>query len=686
MSLSKTSAALLLFLSLLVGMWWLSLFQYSMKWDIMDITLPWNHFICESIKAGQLPLWNPAIKNGFPIMGLPDTWYPITWIISLLFGMDVWSIQLDYMLHLWIGGFGMYTYVKCRKIDANFGLALGVCYMFSGFMIGNAQHLGWVIGAAWLPWVIFYFEKLLSNRSKTDVLSLSVVTSLFFYGSYPPITIITFYLLMAKLIWAAIKNQEIRNVKTIIVFGLSFLLFAMISSVGLLGLLELSPQLDRGDSLPLTNNGWGVLTGFLPLESISSFLIPYAGTAVEGSWGSDISLINCYCGFLILLIVLGGVWIRDKPTIKYLVLGVGFLMVAMSEVFPFRSWLYYLPMFDKFRFPSLFRLFTIFYLLLASGYAYESLKKTPGSKKVFKSILGIAIVALIGLFVYSLLSTELNVVNALLKDGLRTFHRTAGFFDKAIVDLLVHVVLVGLLLLGFFFDKLRYSHIPLFIILEVVIISQFNISETVIHFGDPSVGNVEIKHYQGQEFNVDLTKPMNTFDDGYWRSNLTRFRFNQASITKTPSASGNSPFSLHKHKEAKQNQDLVLNNYPLLFFSEIEGQKVLESSIDSFSSEHIGIVHVDHNEIVIQTDYDREANLVFLQNKYPGWNAKVDGQAVEISTVNTTFMSISLLAGVHDVVIYFAPKQMILAFWLSLGSFVLTLIVLILLYFKEEHS
>ena len=376
MSRSNLKAGIILLVSLLVGMWWLSTFQYSMKWDIMDITLPWSHFISESLRSGNLPLWNPYLKNGFPMMGLPDTWYPISWAISLLVGMDVWSIQFEYLLHLFIGGFGMYNYALLKKIDLRYGLALGVCYMFSGFMVGNAQHLGWVVGAAWLPWVLYYFDKLMANLGKLDMLKLSLVGGLLFYGAYPPITIISAYILFTKLVLSLLTDPQTRSTKVFWRLATCLIICVSISAVGLVGLYDLSPNLNRGGQLPLSNTGWGVLTGFFPLQAISSIVIPYGDTAVDSFWGSDISLINAYFGFGALLTMLTGLMLRSKQTWMYFAIGAFCLMIAMSEVFPFRAWLYHLPMFDMFRFPSLFRFFAIFYFLLASGFAYSEIKRS----------------------------------------------------------------------------------------------------------------------------------------------------------------------------------------------------------------------------------------------------------------------------------------------------------------------
>ena len=654
-----------------------------MKWDIMDITLPWNHFISECIRSGELPLWNPYLKNGFPTMGLLDTWYPVTWLISIVFGMDVWSIQMDYLLHLLIAGYGMFSFASLKKIDSRYGLALGVCYMFSGFMVGNAQHLGWVIGAAWLPWVIYYFDKLMESHHRADLLKFAAVSAFLFYGAYPAITIIVVYILIIKFAFMIFSMPKDRRVKTISNLVICFILFACIAAVGLIGLWELAPQLNRGGQLPLSNTGWGVLSGFLPVQAMSSFLIPHAGTSVEGFWGSDISLINCYFGFIVMMTMFYGLLLKSKQTWTYYLLGSICLMIAMSEVFPFRAWLYHLPLFDKFRFPSLFRLFAIFFYLIASGFAYTELRKSTSFQKTFKIVSRLAFIGLFSIFFFSWLHAGSGTIGLLFSEGLQIFNKAAGFYDKACVGLIIQLLLLGGLLTYSYLNKNWFKHIYIFIILEVLMISQFNISETVIHFGDPEIGNKEIQKFEGQAMAVDLFKPMNTYNDGYWKDELSWFRFNQASITKTPSASGNSPFSLLRHKEAKNNGDLGINKQPLLFFADIIDQKIVEPSIDVKSYEHINLLSADHKEIVFQTQYDKATDLIFLQNYYPGWKVTVDGKEDSIQRVNTTFMSLPLAAGKHMVKFSFEPMMIKISFWVSLFSFLTVLLAVIYYQIKE---
>jgi len=450
----------------------------------------------------------------------------------------------------------------------------------------------------------------------------------------------------------------------------------MLSLVGLVGFADLAPQLNRGEALPLSNEGWGVLTGFLPWEAISSLVIPYAGCSVEGYWGADISLINLYFGWLPVLLVAVTLSTRCSRGLRYFVIGTIFMMIAMSEVFPFRSWLYYFPFFDRFRFPSLFRLFTIFFLLIASGFGFEKLKKLEESRKhvILKRLFFVSIILLGVTFALCILNSEQSLISG-LSVGIFQYNIQASFYDKAMVNLSVHSIVIVGMFIAYLLGRDVLKLIPYFIIAEVLIISQFNISETVVHNADPSTGNFEINKFDGKPLQLDLSKPMNDFVDGKWNEELSWFRYNQACITKTPSPGGNSPFSLKKYKEALGNGDNNINNNPLLFLGEIVQGRLASVS----TSGTLEVLTAKNNDFSIVVNSPVNTSLVFLQNYYPGWRASVDGHVVDIEIVNTTFMTLPLQSGEHQVSFKFRPLKVVYAYYLSLIAF---LIVTVSLFYR----
>lgn len=109
-----------------------------------------------AIRAGRLPLWEPAIFNGFPLYADPqvNTFYPPAWLMVLL--PTTIGISWYMVLHVWLAGLGMYAFVRfmgARRLPA---LLAGVVFAFGGLLAGRlwAGHTTLYALDAWTPWVL----------------------------------------------------------------------------------------------------------------------------------------------------------------------------------------------------------------------------------------------------------------------------------------------------------------------------------------------------------------------------------------------------------------------------------------------------------------------------------------------------------------------------------------------------
>ena len=191
----------ILLLILLIAMWQLVTGIAIMKWDAMDIYLPWKNFIGESINNGMLPLWNPFMNSGFAQMGDPNTWYPVSWVLSVLGKYNIYAIHFEYLLHLYIAGIGFYKVTQLYSMSRATRIIVAAAYMLSGFLIGNAQHTGWIISAAWFPFIYYYFVQLYRKPGYIDALKLGFCSFMMFSGGYPGIFIVAFYTIFVFFIY-----------------------------------------------------------------------------------------------------------------------------------------------------------------------------------------------------------------------------------------------------------------------------------------------------------------------------------------------------------------------------------------------------------------------------------------------------------------------------------------------------
>jgi len=366
-----------------------------LKWDATAIYLPWKLFVCETIFSGNLPLWNPFMGLGFPQMMDLGTWYPISWIFGIG-GYGLFSLSAEYLFHVWMGGMGFFLVLRYFKFDIGLSVSLSIVFLFNGFFVGNAQHLGWVVGAAWIPWIFWAFLKWNSTfQSRQYGLLIIVFLAMQFTGGYPAIFVITFYALWVAFVignldfnnkqfaWRNLLANPFRATLGVINWLQIWLLFAIATMPAWLGLLMNLPEITRANGVATS----GQMFGSFPAVGLLSVLNPvwfnhwvgkgHGKGSLEAAQ-TDISMMNGYVGgFLvfaaILFLIIGWrkSWFNKGHKVFLLiafVVSLFFFMLSMGGELPIRSWFnVVLPGLKYFRFPAVVRIFGIIALLLTVG-------------------------------------------------------------------------------------------------------------------------------------------------------------------------------------------------------------------------------------------------------------------------------------------------------------------------------
>ena len=108
----------------------------------------------QMLRAGHLPLWDPWIWSGTPLLGglNAGSLYPGTWLYAMLPGLVAWTVNLVFVY--WVAAAG-YTCSPVRTGFVPLASAIGAAsFSFVGSMTAQIVHLGVVQGAAWIPWMV----------------------------------------------------------------------------------------------------------------------------------------------------------------------------------------------------------------------------------------------------------------------------------------------------------------------------------------------------------------------------------------------------------------------------------------------------------------------------------------------------------------------------------------------------
>src|SRR5262245_64204248 len=199
--------------------------------------------IGEVIKNGQLPLWNPYIFCGMPLMAAlqPGALYPTTWLFAI-FSPKVamnWMVITTYHVAL----IGAYLYARRIGCNRAGSMIAGVAFAFGGYMTAHLGHTNLIATGAWLPWVLLALEELYLNlRWRWVALGASFIGLLFFAGG-PQVTC---YALMVAGAYGlfSLKLREERERRGRFLFGAAAMSVcgALIWAIQLLPTRELQQQ------------------------------------------------------------------------------------------------------------------------------------------------------------------------------------------------------------------------------------------------------------------------------------------------------------------------------------------------------------------------------------------------------------------------------------------------------------
>ncbi len=670
---------------LLVVMFPLVIGNAVMKWDAMDLYLPWKFFIVDGLQNGHLPLWNPYINSGFAQMGDPGSWYPISWIIGFPAGYSMWSLHIEYLLHLYLGGLGFYFCAKKFSVSSPAALTMGAVYMLSGLMIGNAQHIGWIVSAAWFPWVVNQLLRVNRNDEWKHVLGLSLVLFLMFSGGYPGYFLSTLYvMLVITIVQFSRKYQKGKYgvIKgALLKLGVSAIIFLALSAVVIVSSLDLSEQITRGAGLSQDGSQWDVLSGSLPPKGLISLVAPATTLKNDFSfWGGDFSMINTFFGFISLILIAFGFSMKESRRWVFIlsIVAVLFFIVAMGTTFPLRSWLTHLPFLNLFRFPTLFRLYAIFFVLLSAAKSLDMLLKRDGAKSWFFLfwLINVALFALITVIgVFGFPNWRYKVI---FQEGWIEFVKIAERTDLFFLQIAVlFAITAGAAIVIWRKREWFNKAIITAIILEISCAALMNNYGTVME--DRSISESHkgiINAVQGYPI-PSLTEATGTYTDVYHAPSFNYLWKNLSMYRKTPTSGGISPYTLNTTQQAINEgvyEDAIKR--PILYTTNRIDQHYMVDTLSlNTSGDRIKITSFDPNQITVHIDADTSCILVYNQNYYPSWRVRVDGTMQTTYNVDQTFLGARIAPGKHEVQFRFEPNRVIRASWISFTAWIIVFIV-----------
>ena len=172
----------LLVVLITVGFWWKLVltneFTYLNSPDLARQVLPWYQFEASEWRAGRVPLWDPNLWFGQPLIGQtqPGVAYPLNW---LLFKAPLNRGEINrrflhwyfVVIHLMAA---LFAYWLCRDLGCSLGASLVGSTLYAGG--GFFATIDWpqmLNGAVWAPLVFLFLLRAVRGRRPWSSAALS---------------------------------------------------------------------------------------------------------------------------------------------------------------------------------------------------------------------------------------------------------------------------------------------------------------------------------------------------------------------------------------------------------------------------------------------------------------------------------------------------------------------------------
>ena len=132
--------------------------------DDLTQNLPLRVLAGRDIRAGHLPLFDPYIWSGAPLLA---GWnaaaaYPLTWLFAILPGTAAWTLN---MIVTWaVAGLGMFCFLRALRLASLASFLGAFSFAFAGGMSAQVTHFGLVAGLSWVPLALLSIRRLAQDR------------------------------------------------------------------------------------------------------------------------------------------------------------------------------------------------------------------------------------------------------------------------------------------------------------------------------------------------------------------------------------------------------------------------------------------------------------------------------------------------------------------------------------------
>jgi len=362
--------------------------------------VPWRELAFRLVSRGHLPLWDPLLGMGAPLLANYQSalLYPPN-LLLVLTG-PAWGHGLLVALHLIWAAWGMAQLAKKLGMGELAQVIAGVSYSLSGYMVARAGFLTINAAAAWLPWLVLAAEGLIESASlgerwssmRPSIVILSLGLTFQWLAGHAQTAWYSLIFVLSWLLWRVLQKREERSLVRALVGVSAAGLFAFaLAAVQLMPALEYLANSQRGAAV---GREFALTYSFWPWRLIGLLAPNMFGNPAAGDyWGyGNFWEDAIYIGVLPVVLAIAGLIREMRRSRRHSGLvrmlgafGAVAFVFALGKNTPAFPFLFdHVPTFDLFQAPTRWNLILVFCLALLASVGVDGWTR-PGGRGLYWS-------------------------------------------------------------------------------------------------------------------------------------------------------------------------------------------------------------------------------------------------------------------------------------------------------------
>lgn len=354
--------------------------------------VPFRIVAAQIVRSGHLPLWNPYLFSGMPLLGaaqggvlFPLNWFYLLWSASTATNLMVVSSYMAAAL-------GAFLYARRIGHSIPGAVVTSLIWQAGGFLINQISHINIVQTAALLPWALWAMERYVDTPRRSRGAVFAAIVAVQIFAGHQQTFAYAFLLVCAYAFVMALGNIERRK------RYLSSLAFAGVGV--LLAAVQILPTWELLRNSPRAMASYDFFSSFsMQKISLMTFLAPYVMGGGDGRLfrapyigQSFYTEYVPYAGVLAIMLAVGALLKPDRRTKFWAITVVVGLLLAFGRNAPLSLYklVYFVPILNLFRVPARHLIEVQFAVAILAGRGLTCLASLRGNPATTRRVMLIA--------------------------------------------------------------------------------------------------------------------------------------------------------------------------------------------------------------------------------------------------------------------------------------------------------